>query len=430
MANFTILRLQRELLDILRNPDHQIYLHYSEDNIKHVHAMLTGPPKSPYCLGMFLLVRISMINFPDDYPVDPPKVLALTTSNGRVRFNPNIYASGKVCLSILGTWRGEPGEQWSSAHGVLSILLSIQSLMSDKPYLNEKQPGFENTTDSKVIEEYNRKIMHETLRVSICDRLEAILDIHSTTSVTSILVQKPFCTCREKSPFEDMAKRAFLLYYDIYMDVIEKEIAKGVKDGVRFAKNPFESASNTMDGTFQYASVKQRLVEIFKILTVESDTWIRSSALWISEDTTTASNLRSQSKEFEDDLTLELEDKNPFVWILTILGSLGTHFEGGMFQVKMLFHNSFPDILPRVRFLVEVFHPNITKDGVPYYTVKRPEDVRQHLTSLLRLFKRDPDSSPATHVNIRATTMFFGNAEQKRDYGRNARRCAQRSVEY
>ena len=29
-------------------------------------------------------------------------------SGGKVRFNPNLYNDGKVCLSILGTWAG-PG---------------------------------------------------------------------------------------------------------------------------------------------------------------------------------------------------------------------------------------------------------------------------------------------------------------------------------
>lgn len=48
-----------------------------------------------------------------------------------------------MCLSILGTWRGErPGEEWSSAQGLESILISIQSLMSSNPYENE--PGYEN----------------------------------------------------------------------------------------------------------------------------------------------------------------------------------------------------------------------------------------------------------------------------------------------
>jgi len=29
-----------------------------------------------------------------------------TTGNGAIRFNPNLYNWGKVCLSLLGTWRG------------------------------------------------------------------------------------------------------------------------------------------------------------------------------------------------------------------------------------------------------------------------------------------------------------------------------------
>ena len=31
---------------------------------------------------------------------------------GSVRFNPNLYNCGKVCLSLLGTWSGAKGETW------------------------------------------------------------------------------------------------------------------------------------------------------------------------------------------------------------------------------------------------------------------------------------------------------------------------------
>jgi hypothetical protein len=41
---------------------------------------------------------------PPQYPDVPPKVQFLTTGGGHVRFNPNLYSDGKVCLSILGTW--------------------------------------------------------------------------------------------------------------------------------------------------------------------------------------------------------------------------------------------------------------------------------------------------------------------------------------
>ncbi len=29
-----------------------------------------------------------------------------------MRFNPNLYNCGKVCLSLLGTWSGGKGEGW------------------------------------------------------------------------------------------------------------------------------------------------------------------------------------------------------------------------------------------------------------------------------------------------------------------------------
>lgn len=86
-------------------------------------------------------------------------VEAKTTNAGRCRFNPNIYAAGKVCLSILGTWPGEKGEEWSPAQGLESTLLSIQSLLSNNPYENE--PGFEDTTspsDKEASEAYCDKV--------------------------------------------------------------------------------------------------------------------------------------------------------------------------------------------------------------------------------------------------------------------------------
>ncbi|KAJ3082074.1 hypothetical protein HK102_001942, partial [Quaeritorhiza haematococci] len=298
------------------------------------------------------------------------------------------------------------------------------------------QPGFETSKDNKQIEEYNKKIMHETLRVSLCDRLEQYLGwktndikVDSTTSIT-----RHFCTCREKSPFEDLAKRLFLLYYDIYMDVVNTESAK-VKEKQAFQRMPFEGGTNSMEGIFEYSSLKERLQKIYSALVEESDQWCRDSAESVKEDTTTASNLRSQfeqiqeSKDFENDMMVDLEENNPFIWNVSIIGLPATQYDGGMFRARMVFHKSFPEVWPRVRFSTEVFHPNITRDGVPYYRVKRVEDVRQHLEALRRLFTEDPDSSPATHVGVKAASLYFGSKEQRRDFNRNARRCAQRSMD-
>lgn len=53
------------------------------------------------------------IAFPENYPIKAPKVSLATTGNGSVRFNPNLYKNGYVCLSLLGTWRGDSVETWS-----------------------------------------------------------------------------------------------------------------------------------------------------------------------------------------------------------------------------------------------------------------------------------------------------------------------------
>ncbi len=71
-------------------------------------------------------------------------VKLLTTGQGAVRFNPNLYNSGHVCLSLLGTWSG-PG--WDAQNStLLQVLVSLQSLvMVPDPYYNE--PGYSYMTN-------------------------------------------------------------------------------------------------------------------------------------------------------------------------------------------------------------------------------------------------------------------------------------------
>ena len=89
-------------------------------------ALNTG---TPYEFGMYLF----SVKIPDDYPFQPPKVKHLTT-DGVFRTNPNLYANGKVCLSILGTWSG-PG--WTQILTLRTMLLSIQTLFCEDPLQNE-----------------------------------------------------------------------------------------------------------------------------------------------------------------------------------------------------------------------------------------------------------------------------------------------------
>jgi ubiquitin-protein ligase len=62
-----------------------------------------GSKDTPYSNGAFLFD----LYCDDTYPNSAPKMTIITTGNGKIRFNPNLYPDGKVCLSLLGTWRGQ-----------------------------------------------------------------------------------------------------------------------------------------------------------------------------------------------------------------------------------------------------------------------------------------------------------------------------------
>lgn len=158
-------RLRRDLVRIMRDPLPGICVWCAETDLTTVFALISGTSGTPYEGGSFLF----LMRAPHDYPSSPPRVKLLTTGGGRVRFNPNLYRNGKVCLSILGTWAG-PG--WSPAQSISSVLLSIQTLMCENPYHNE--PGFERRagTNTNDVRDYSRCIQHETIRVAALGSVE------------------------------------------------------------------------------------------------------------------------------------------------------------------------------------------------------------------------------------------------------------------
>jgi ubiquitin-conjugating enzyme E2 Z len=138
-----------------------IYCHIDESNIQQIKAMIIGPPNTPYEHGFYFFI----IDFPNDYPFSPPKVKFVTYEAG-IRFNPNLYTNGKVCLSILGTWSG-PG--WTTCLNLNTILLSIQSLLNENPLMNE--PGFENETGTKA-QNYSNVVSYANIKTAIIKMLE------------------------------------------------------------------------------------------------------------------------------------------------------------------------------------------------------------------------------------------------------------------
>ena len=161
----TIQRLASDIKYLLNNPleNENIYYKHSEESILKGYALIIGNNDTPYSNGYFLFE----FNFPENYPFSPPKVKYLT-NDGKMRFNPNLYVDGKVCLSILNTWKGEG---WTSSQTIYSILIILSSILNNKPLINE--PGI--NINNKNIIPYNLLISYKTIEFSIIQQINLIL---------------------------------------------------------------------------------------------------------------------------------------------------------------------------------------------------------------------------------------------------------------
>ena len=87
-----------------------VFVRCDEERLDLLKVIISGPSDTPYMNGLFEFD----VFFPLDYPTGPPQVNLETTGNHTVRFNPNLYNDGKVCLSVLNTWHGRPEEKWNA----------------------------------------------------------------------------------------------------------------------------------------------------------------------------------------------------------------------------------------------------------------------------------------------------------------------------
>jgi len=169
-SNKTIMRIVQDIYDFNKNKPEGIYLSIDKKNLMKQHALIIGPKDTPYFGGFFFFEII----YPENYPTNSPQVTLLTIEKN-VRFNPNLYECGKVCLSILGTWSGPA---WSSVMNIRLVLQSIQSLLCSFPIQNE--PGFENTKENEITSmEYNQYLIYNTYRIAIIEVLKNKFNVSS-----------------------------------------------------------------------------------------------------------------------------------------------------------------------------------------------------------------------------------------------------------
>tara|TARA_B100001059_G_scaffold236825_1_gene291054 strand:- start:2957 stop:3655 length:699 start_codon:yes stop_codon:yes gene_type:complete len=175
-------RLLKDVVELIKSPlsDNGIYYQHNEENMLQGHALIIGPGETLYNYGYYLFE----FNFSKKYPFEPPKVIYLTNEHD-IRFHPNLYRNGKVCLSLLNTWRGE---QWTSCQTIRTILLNLVTLFHNKPLLNE--PGIKE--DYKYFKDYNRMIKFSNYN----------------TAVLSVIKEKIYKPISQK--FSDVIKENYL----------------------------------------------------------------------------------------------------------------------------------------------------------------------------------------------------------------------------
>lgn len=181
-------RLQREVLSYCKQADDinksGIYCNFDDSDLSTWTAMIIGPKDTPYSDGFYFF----QINFVPEFPFKPPVVKFLTYEKD-IRFHPNLYVDGYVCLSILNTW-GE--NEWAPCQSVVSILKTIQSILNDNPIINE--PNYEQETGIISIN-YKKIISYYNIRTAI---LKAVENPPSGCEAFKQIVQQHFLQNYEK----------------------------------------------------------------------------------------------------------------------------------------------------------------------------------------------------------------------------------------
>jgi len=93
------------------------------------------------------------LTFGEDYPAKPPRVAFPPGF-----FHPNVYPTGKVCLSILNEEKG-----WKPSVTIKQILLGVQDLL-DSPNMRDpaQQEAYDQLSRSKAI--YEKRVKEQARR--------------------------------------------------------------------------------------------------------------------------------------------------------------------------------------------------------------------------------------------------------------------------
>ncbi|GAA5834199.1 hypothetical protein JCM5353_006948 [Sporobolomyces roseus] len=139
-----------------------------------------------------------------------------------------------------------------------------------------------------------------------------------------------------------------------------------------------------------------------------------------------------------------VDDDNVFEWEITIFGPQDTLYEGGFFRALLNFPQDFPLRPPKMKFLTEMWHPNIYKEsgevcisilhepGIDQYGYEEASErwlpvhgVESILISVISLLSQEvPDCNSPANVDAAKEVR-----EDLSGYKKKVRRLARKSAE-
>ncbi|CAK9269435.1 unnamed protein product [Sphagnum jensenii] len=121
-----------------------------------------------------------------------------------------------------------------------------------------------------------------------------------------------------------------------------------------------------------------------------------------------------------EDIKVHVNEENFSNITADIEGPLGTPYEGGVFRMKLILSNDFPDTPPKGYFVTRIFHPNVAKNGeICVNTLKKdwkPTLGLRHVLLVVRCLLIEP--FPESALNEEAGKMLMEDYE---GYAKHAR---------
>ncbi|XP_073421680.1 ubiquitin-conjugating enzyme E2 G1-like [Dendrobates tinctorius] len=141
-----------------------------------------------------------------------------------------------------------------------------------------------------------------------------------------------------------------------------------------------------------------------------------------------------------------IDDNDIYKWEVLLIGPQDTLFEGGFFKVHLTFPADYPLRPPKMKFITEIWHPNVAKNGDVCISIlhepgedkfgyEKPEErwlpihtVETIMISVISMLA-DPNSDSPANVDAAKEWREDPNGEFKRKVARCVRKSQEMAFE-